>query len=174
MLFAEYRSAHLDQESLTLAAVRQSPPRPADTPAQQAGHVQEWVATILARPLFNLSRQPPPSAAARGSGPTELGRLTGVLIDNSEKRAMFAPDRGKPIVAEEGSRIGPYQLRAIEPGRVTIIGPDGTRVLQPAYEPNARQTGIPAGALQPAPANALRSVPLQLSPQKPVEPGIAR
>jgi hypothetical protein len=188
-LLAEYRSAHVLNEPLIRPA-DQPPAAAAGGPAkpggQGGGQAEEWAATILARPLFSPARRPPPSAAAEASGPVELGRLAGVLISQSGKRAIFAPERGKPIVAEEGSRIGPYLLRTIEPGQVTVIGPNGLRVLQPAHDPKARQPGrdtgretgrpsaTPSGTPLPAPADAQRGAPSRAPLERVADPSAGR
>ena len=100
--------------------------------------------------------QPGAAASAglrfRGERARELARLTGVLVSRSEKRAIFASEGGKPIVAEEGTRIGAYVMQTIEPGQVTVIGPEGQRTLQPAYDPKARQAGQPAGPARAGPS----------------------
>ena len=150
-LFAEYRSAYQENEAVSPGSSRQVPAASAGTPARQAGPIREWVDTILARPLFSPARRPPPGSDSAASGPRELARLTGVLVSRSEKRAIFASEGGKPIVAEEGTRIGAYVVQTIEPGQVTVIGPEGQRTLQPAYDPKARQAGQPAGPARAGP-----------------------
>lgn len=158
-LFAEYRSAHLESAAVSLSAPQRAPAAPAGLPARQAVHRQEWVATILARPLFSPVRRPAPTSAGGASGPGDLARLTGVLVSRSEKHAIFAAEGGKPIVADEGTRIGAYVVRTIEPGQVTVAGPTGERVLQPTYDPKAREAGQPASPPRPVPPRTLPQTP---------------
>lgn len=101
-------------------------------------------AVILARPLFNPNRRPDASVAEAGPG---LARLTGVITTTAGRSAIFAgPSGGKPIVVEEGGRIGPYVVGSIDGGTVTLIGPEGQRVLHPAFDPSpqAKPPGVPA------------------------------
>lgn len=121
------------------------------TPATQAraravsvpvDHTDEWVATILARPLFSRDRRPAPPAASTGpSGPAntnDLPRLTGVMVGPFGRSAIFAAaEGGKPTVVNEGSNVGPYTVSNIGPGEVTVEGPEGSRVLHPVFDPNA-------------------------------------
>ena len=174
MLFAEYRSFNTAQDTLPEIAMAQPTAASANVPPHPESHVGQWVATILARPLFAPLRRPPASAAAKGNGPMKLGRLTGVLIAHSEKRAIFAPETGKPLVAEEGARIGAYQVRSIEPGQVTVLGPEGLRVLEPIYDPKARQASRPAGPMQLTPTPVQPAAPPRPAPEKPADPRVAR
>ncbi|MBV8573651.1 MAG: hypothetical protein JOZ58_01240 [Acetobacteraceae bacterium] len=174
MLFAEYRSFDAKQDTLPEVALAQPTTASAIAPSHSESHVEQWVATILARPVFSPLRRPPASAGAKGNGPPELGRLTGVLIANSEKRAIFASENGKPVVAEEGARIGAYEVRSIEPGQVTVLGPEGIRVLEPVYDPKARQAARPAGPMQLAPTPAQPAAPPRPPAEKPADQRVAR
>ena len=125
-------------------------------------HTDQWVATALARPLFSRDRRPSPVAAASGGGPAKSGlpRLTGVVIGPFGRTAIFAgPDGAKPVSVTEGKTLGAYTVRAIAPGRVTVTGPEGERVvmlaadaatrstLAPEAPPPPPATGVPPGAL---------------------------
>jgi hypothetical protein len=75
-------------------------------------------------------------------------RLSGVLVSPSGKQAIFAaPPEGKGFVASEGTRIGGFVLQSISAGEVTLIGPDGTRVLRPTFDTAA---SAPSKAEMPA------------------------
>lgn len=142
------------------------PPPPAaaaspDRPAPAPDRTQAWVATILARPLFSPTRRPPPAAAAAAApGIAELPRLTAVLVTPSGKSVIFAAaNGGKPIVAAEGSRIGPYVVQRIEAGRITMLGPEGSRVLQPTFDKDAPRPPVPGSAAGAPPPGAFPGLP---------------
>jgi len=109
--------------------------RPAGSPAP-VDDTDRWSAAILVRPLFSASRRPPASAAANASAPAAAVRLAGILVSAHDKVAIFAQSgEPKPIVAHVGSKGGDDVVQAIEPDRVTMRGPDGEKVLRPAYQP---------------------------------------
>jgi hypothetical protein len=65
-----------------------------------------------------------------------LSRLTGIVVTGSRKIAIFAaPAGGHPIVAEEGSHLNAYEVRAISGTGVTVVGPAGTTVMTPIFDP---------------------------------------
>jgi hypothetical protein len=102
-------------------------------------HGDEWVATILARPLFTRDRRPAPpatAAAATQSG-AALPRLTGIAISPDRRRAIFAgADGSKPIVVEEGGSIDGFTVQAISPESVKVQGPGGERSVRLAFDPS--------------------------------------
>jgi hypothetical protein len=132
--------------------------------------------------------QPRAAASPERRGRSERAGRAGTARRRADQ--IFAPERGKPIVAEEGSRIGPYLLRTIEPGQVTVIGPNGLRVLQPAHDPKARQPGretgrdtgretgrpsaTPPGTPLPAPADAQRGAPSRAPLERVADPSAGR
>lgn len=120
-------------------------PRPASAP--DAGGAGGRAAAVLARPLFSPGRRPAAQAAA-GPGPAAaaLPRMTGVIVTPAGRRAIFTSGDGKPVVVTEGGHIGAYDVQLIEAGRVTLSGPDGTRVVAPAFDPKP-----PAQAASAAP-----------------------
>jgi hypothetical protein len=161
-------------------------------------HTDAWVATSLARPLFSRDRKPTPVAAKAG-GPalTSLPRLTGVVVGPFGRLAIFAGsgDKEKPIAVSEGKTLGPYTVQAIQPGRVTVNGPDGERVVslsadaatrqalaaeipQPQQVQPGQQQGLPPGTLPGVPGvpNPLAQRPnlLNLRPGMQFQRGIAR
>ena len=81
--------------------------------------------------------------------------MAGILISPGDKSVIFAGGAGgKPVVAREGGRVGAYQVQSIEVGRVTVVGPEGVRVLSasfdaatPARPPPAADKGGLAGLL---------------------------
>jgi len=136
--------------TITSTAKQHRPMLPQQAPDQQ-DRKQEWVATILARPLFSRDRRP---LAAPGQSiavaATGVPRLTGILISPLGKTAIFAAvDGGKPIVVSEGSHLGRFVVQSIDVGQVTIIGPEGQDMLRPSFD-NATAPTPPAA---PAPKN---------------------
>jgi hypothetical protein len=106
-------------------------------------HTDAWVATALARPLFSRDRKPTPveTKAGTGSALTSLPRLTGVVVGPFGRTAIFAgAENAKPIAVSLGKTLGPYTVEAIEPGRVTVNGPEGERTVTLAADPATRQT----------------------------------
>jgi hypothetical protein len=112
-----------------------------------------WLKQILARPLFSPGRHPAEVTAAGVQG---LPRLTGVVVTGSQRIAIFAaPSNGHPIVAESGAHVGAYEVQAIADGGVTVVGPEGTTLLRPAFD--AARVPAPTPALpRPPPVPAKR------------------
>jgi hypothetical protein len=150
----EATSLRAGDQDLPAATRRQDKADARSSPAEPfAGSAQQWAATTLARPLFSRTRRPPPdSGAGAGAGLNGLPRLTGILITEGGKRAIFAPESGKPIRAEEGGRVGQYVVQSIGAGRVTVAGPEGVRDLHLASDPKLRQSAS-------AVVNQIRPVP---------------
>jgi hypothetical protein len=109
---------------------------PVGAPAARAApleHRDERLGIILARPLFSPDRRPAASGARSVSG---LPRLAGIVVTGSRKVAIFAaPSGGKPVVADEGGRLGAYDVKAINADGVTVVGPEGAMVLRPIFDP---------------------------------------
>ncbi|GGC55911.1 hypothetical protein GCM10011504_37840 [Siccirubricoccus deserti] len=106
-----------------------------DPPA--ANPVDDWVATTLARPLFEPERRPPTLRSTPVDA--ELPRLIGVMVSPATKVAIFAgASGGKPLVVAEGGRVGGHVVQSIRPGEATLAGPRGQRILHPfARNPGA-------------------------------------
>ena len=118
---------------------------------------QAWVEAVLARPLFSPGRRPPPpGAAAPGAAPAALPRLSGILMDGGSRRAIFAgaTDGARPTVVAEGAEISGFRVQSIEAAQVTMLGPDGPRVLRPSFDPRP-----PAPAAAPAPPPGIPGLP---------------
>jgi hypothetical protein len=114
------------------AAVPQLPVQDTPSPRHADGSepVQLWAATVLERPLFRKDRRPEPSADAQAGHSGPQARLTGVLIAPSGRRLIFkASESAKSIVAEEGTRVGDFVVRLIEPGRAVVEANGELRVL---------------------------------------------
>ena len=125
-----------------------APPR-INTPAMDGLSDQHdtWFREILARPLFSPDRKPPASVAHSVAG---LPRLTGIVVSGSRRIAIFASNAGgRPVVVEAGSRIGAYDVRDIADGGVTVVGPEGTTVVRPIFDPSAPVAAKPGAAVRP-------------------------
>jgi hypothetical protein len=96
------------------------------------------IAAILARPLFSPSRRPPqsdPGNAADDSGLAD-SRLTGIVIEPGRRFAIFAPQGAKLLTVTEGQTVSGWRVESISPREVSLSGPDGTKTLQPKFDPN--------------------------------------
>ena len=119
-------------------AGRSMPPRPNAA----------WEATILERPLFNQDRRPVATPGVAGGPAPGLPRLAAVVVHPTGRTATFIPaDGGKPVVAREGTRVGGFTVQAIQAGQVTVLGPDGVRVLRPSFDPRPAPAGTAGLAL---------------------------
>ncbi len=104
---------------------------------------------VLARPLFSPDRRPVASAARAVNG---LARLTGIVITDRQKLAIFAGAPGsRPVVAEEGARLGGYMVRTINGLGVTVVGPEGSMVIRPVFDPTDPKTPPPQRPGMPPP-----------------------
>ncbi len=111
-----------------------------------ARDTDDWAETVLTRPLFTPGRKPPKTAPGqRAAASNGLPRLSGIMITAAGKRAIFAPEGGKPLVLAEGAAIDEDTISAIHPDRVIVTGPKGELVLRPAYD-HARAGGLPMPA----------------------------
>lgn len=115
------------------------PPRVAATAAQPVtppNHEGEWVATVLARPLFSPDRRPPSegSVAVGNHVPDHLPRLAGVMVGPFGRSAIFAIDGSKPVALSEGGRVNAWTVRLIRAGEVEVDGPGGTRTVYPSFQ----------------------------------------
>lgn len=142
--------------------------QPRATTEDPRDHTDDWLATALARPLFSRDRRPTPAEAKAGATLALLPRLTGVVIGPFGRSAIFAgTDGGKPTVVTVGKTLGEYKVEKIEPGVVTISGPQGVRQVALAADANARRE-MTAETRRPSPAQAQ----VQTSGQVPGMPDI--
>ena len=97
--------------------------------------LQRWAATSLARPLFNPDRRPVAAVEAGSNASAGLPRLSGIMITEAGRRAIFAATgAGKPQVVEEGGTVGGNLVRSISVEEVVLIGPDGPHRLHLAFD----------------------------------------
>jgi len=126
----------------------QATPAASSTSRPIANHTGDWVATILARPLFSPDRRPATVATAvDGSRLVGLPRLTGIMVGPFGRSAIFATGDAKPLVVQEGARVASYTVKSIESMQVRLLGPDGEQVLHPSFQTVA----APGRPVRPAP-----------------------
>jgi hypothetical protein len=122
-----------------------------------------WVATILARPLFEPQRRPRTAVAAAEPGAQEMPRLAGVMIGPFGRIAIFDnPGGGKPLVVGEGGQVNAYVVQSVTPEETTILGPDGRRVLRISAGDLTAASRIAitvSDATQPAQTGAAEPIP---------------
>ncbi len=107
------------------------------------------VGAILARPVFSPDRRPLGAGTQTAAG---LSRLTGIVITQSRKLAIFAAPSGEqPLIAEEGAHINAYEVMAITASGVTVAGPGGTTVVTPVFDPSPPAVPRPTMATRPKP-----------------------
>ena len=149
IILLELRQGLPDSEAMLHATATGQPapavPSSSPIPGSEAEQAMRHAAEILARPLFSPGRRPMAAAAGPASG-TALPRMTGVVVTPEGSRAIFAGPGGKPVVVEVGGQIGPYAVRSINAGQVTLSGPDGTRVVSPMFDPRAPAPPAAGGA----------------------------
>ena len=91
--------------------------------------------SMMARPLFTRGRRAAPPAEPVMAAAPGLPRLTGVLVNGSDRSAILVPAAGGPaMVVREGAAVGGFTVRLIKPGEVTVSAPDGERVLRLSYD----------------------------------------
>jgi hypothetical protein len=118
------------------------------------GILTDLTATVLARPLFSPDRRlaPPGPAVAVVETIEEPPRLAAVIVGPSGGLAIFEDASGRPHVAAEGDSLGHFKVGAIAPGQVSLITPEGERVLRPKYASPAgtpvAQNAPPGGSRQ--------------------------
>lgn len=134
-----------EEEGGVVATRHPPPPRVAAAVAETVDRTDSWLATSLARPLFSRDRRPTPvlSKSDGNAAISAIPRLSGVLVSPLGRHAIFAAaEGGKPIVVAAGGTFGPYTVEQIEPGEVTVSGPDGTVQLRLAFDAAARQAAL--------------------------------
>jgi hypothetical protein len=142
------------------------PDRPAIAPSAAVGHADPLpalhqlpitpptpqIAAILARPLFSPSRRPPQAKGGKMADDTGLAdsRLAGIVIEPGHRFAIFAPEGAKLLTVTEGQTVSGWRIEAITPRDVSLTGPDGTRTLQPKFDPNLAPPPQPTPRAAPA------------------------
>jgi hypothetical protein len=151
------------------------PPVAAPLPAKQGpapptppDQTDAWLATVLARPLFSRDRRPTEAGAKAASAKAPvLPRLTGVIVGPFGRTAIFAAGDGdKGVAVVEGKMIGPYTIEAIEPGGITVSGPQGRQRVMLSGDAKLRDTLVVA----PPPAVSPLGLPQPPGAQPPGPP----
>ncbi len=113
------------------------PGLPAKTVAPKP--IQTPVGAILSRPLFRPCRAPPHAASPAPAAAATPPRLTGLVIADGERRAIFAGlDGQRPSVVGEGGKVGPFTITSIRPGEIELAGPAGVHRLHLASDAGVR------------------------------------
>jgi hypothetical protein len=148
-------SAAPTPRSSDIAAAAPANPAPGDS-----------IATILARPLFTASRQPPPGAAmtaAASAADPSLPRLAGIIIDGTVRLAIFQPaNSGKPIAVAEGGQIAGRKIVAIAAAEVVALGPDGEEHLRPLPDTSLARADMVAPETPVPPPDPNRHIDIPL------------
>ncbi len=157
-LFAVITIAEIGSRRDPAAAALAMPPRPAALPLARRRRPRHQydalLASILARPLFSSTRRPPPPGgrdAAADSGLADT-RLTGIVIAPGQRIAIFAPVGTKAVIVSEGEVVSGWRVERITARQVSLTGPDGTRTLQPKFDPNLAPPASAAGPGNAPPA----------------------
>lgn len=164
---AEIAGASLSHSASSPPVVRPEP----------AAGVDQLIATILARPLFNASRRP----AASGDAPVaDTGfddiRLAEIVTEAGHRLALFAPVGAKALVVKEGDTVNGWHVDNISPTEVALTGPTGTKTLQPKNDPHLVPPPPPSPTPPlPLPARVAPSAPGRpVIPTTPYNPGPGR
>lgn len=135
-----------EQEPELASPAAGAAPDAAAVPSSQgasAAQSAQWMATILARPLFAVSRKPDSGPAAPGpvvadEQANDLPRLSGIFMDSGKKHAVFQPTGdAPPLVVGEGEKVSGWQIDRIELTAVTLSGPKGQTTVEPKFDENA-------------------------------------
>jgi len=127
---------------------RKAKVEPPATAQDHSDRTDNWLATALARPLFSRDRRPTDEEPNTGTTFGSLPRLTGVVIGPFGQRAIFAAtDGGRPTVLSVGKTLGEYTVEKIEPGGVTVSGPEGRH--QVSFAADAKERHDMAAVMPP-------------------------
>jgi hypothetical protein len=115
-------------------------------PRTEKPRLDDLIATALATPLFSPTRHPPEASAASDAADPGLTnvRLAGIVIEPDRRIAIFAVTGGKPLVVTEGEAVQNWRVDSISPEQVSVIGPTGTRILEPKPDANVIRPRPPA------------------------------
>jgi hypothetical protein len=157
VIAAEVWSADGDV-GVTMAAVptgdaERSNPRTADRSRGEGlkdeGPVDEWVAEILARPLFAPHRRQ--DGTSRVAAESGLPRLAAIIASPGATVAIFQPTGGvKPLVAQDGATVAGWQVKQVAADGVLLQRANATIVMKPQFENAGQTTGTAPVRAQPA------------------------
>ncbi len=121
--------------STPVPSIMPDAPRPRPLPQG----AQPRTDAMLARPLFMAGRAPPDAAAPAPATPAIPPRLTGLVIAQGERWAIFTgPDNRRPTTVAEGGALGPFTVTSIKPNEVELAGPQGVHRLRLAADADLR------------------------------------
>lgn len=143
------------------AAIAAAPVQANRLPAVAVDDAASLLPVILARPLFATDRRPKAGPAPIGAPSDDMPRLSGIMIDRTERHAIFQPSGdGKSVSVVEGDQIAGWQVQHIAIDGVTLTGPKGTQLLTPKADaslvPAANVDPMVPGAVPRPPPNAPR------------------
>ncbi len=141
--------------------------RPPLTPAVSPVITSTELADLLARPLFEPGRRSAQTTSE--SVGVVAPRLTGVLVSNFSKTALFATaNGGKNISVVEGDYIGERLIKSIAANSVVLLGPEGPVLLHPAFDSLRRRAthimDIPSDILVQVPRHAVSPPAITATP----------
>ena len=142
---------------------------------QPSTRIDELLAMVLARPLFNSTRRPPQSAGNDSVVSSDLAdtRLTGIVTEPGHHVAIFAVNGAKPLRLTEGEAVSGWRIESITPREVSLSGPGGTKTLEPKLDPNLVQPSAPTPPPNPAARVPPQPAPVANVPPRPgVPPGV--
>ncbi len=147
----------------TPAAAAHDQAAAAGRPAPVGAEITRWVNTILARPLFSVTRKP--DAAPSNAGPAvadehqDLPRLSGIFSVSNIRHAVFQPSGDvPPLVVAEGELVAGWNVVKIDLDGVTLKGPSGETKVEPKFDENLTPPAPPA-AVYTKPANSAAARP---------------
>jgi hypothetical protein len=163
------------------AAAPAAPPKASASPALAPPRTAEWVANILARPLFSPYRKPD-AAPAKEAAPApdqasnDLPRLAGIQLVGTSRHAIFQPTGDTPpLVVGEGETIAGWKVETIGLTSVKLTGPGGATTVEPKFDekavpppPQMPAYGKPAGN---QPVRGTPPAPQTFRPPAPTPPG---
>jgi len=137
-------------------------PVAAPTPAGlDIGMVRSAAAATTARPLFTRDRRPPTAreVQAAPAAVEQLPRLAGIVVGPDGRRAIFADGAGRMRAAAEGTRVGPFAIKSISPGQVTVTTREGEQLVRPSFASAPPGSGRPPSLPPPDGASQMTSPP---------------
>ena len=184
LLASQFYGAAEDGIAAKPAVTRSDDARPG--PRAQPERADELLTAVLARPLFSPTRRPPETAQVASSELADK-RLAGIVIEPDRRFAIFAVTGAKPLTVTEGESVDGWRIESITPTEISLVGPRGSRTLQPVPETAAARQSRPqrgnAGArsaaqpqASPAAAQPAQQAAVQPpggAPRPPAPPGRA-
>lgn len=136
----------IDPHPSVVLVLAKAPTNPPDNSLAEVKR-EEWLNTILGRPLFNPDRKPVITGQIQG-----LPRLTGIVIASTGNIAIFAgPPNSPAVVTQVGSNIAAFKVTSITVEGVTVVGPTGTLLLKPIFN-----VAVPPTPEVPPPPKSIR------------------